>query len=695
MVFKGISVTEYAKTVSLEKISETAGRLSSNIQSFFIRKMKDEPLVSACDEALVEGKDSPDDFHYVLIWNRGVIAHMVASQAYADGKSVIFVHDGKDAVPVLRAGDFIFTAPYSATPEQKGRGTRPDIEALDLLKSFLQSNSIDPGQVVLHPGYGFNSEDPLFFEALEKRGLRFIGATSRHIDFIGNKVNANKIAAQTGIKPPGSSGKIETSEQALSFFLQCRKNGIKQIVLKDAYGGGGSGQKLIEVDDPHAETVLQQTVTEWLEKGTTFSADQWIEKSRHIEMQVMVDQGGNVRFGAPRDCTMQRAKQKIIEETATISHAQEIELRQAIHDYFKMVEEKLESPYVGLATFEMLYEPDSDTFNFLEVNTRIQVEHPVSGHQGGIQFIRTQFDITKGQKLQDQEKLDRRRKKAGGHTIEARICLEAVLETAMIKFIKEMLHKDALTLGVGGDIDIGLPERANSTFYFDNRIMRDRKVDNGQGHYDTMVGQVVSRGIDRSAAIHELGLAVKELQICGVPSNLGLVIAILEDPEFKGDLHSSKSGVVGRFMDEKIAEKDLQKKNREQWQLIKDKLKNNPEQITVTDMVRVIDLPPTPQKTAVRDIIDLFIPPESRNYEKSSGERSFSIEPGLINRDLFRFLSCFQVSRIDSYPESGMKMFVIPTSMENPFRLFWEYYTGENPFEIKACLQESHTLSCF
>ncbi len=695
MLFNGVSVAEYAKTMSLKRMGGAVNRLSNNLQSILIRKMEVEPLLSACDETLAEGKNALEDFHYVLIWNRGVIAHMVASQAYEAGKKVIFVYDGKDAVPELRDGDFIFTAPYSATPEQKGREARPDIESLDLLKSFLQSNFIDPSQVVLHPGYGFNSEDPLFFEALEKRGLRFIGAGSRHIDFIGNKVNANKIAAQTSIKPPSSSGKIENSDQALDFFLQCRKDGIKQIVLKDAYGGGGSGQKLIEVEDPHAETVMLQTVTEWLEKGTTFSADQWIEKSRHIEMQVMVDQGGNVRFGAPRDCTMQRAKQKIIEETATITQAQEMELRQAIHDYFKVVEEKLGSPYVGLATFEMLFEPDSENFNFLEVNTRIQVEHPVSGHQGGIQFIRTQFDITRGRKLQDQEEIDCRRRRAGGHTIEARICLEEVLGTGMIQFIKEMLHKDALTLGVSGDVDIRLPKRANSTFYFDSRIMRDRLIANGQGHYDTMVGQVVSRGVDRYAAIHELSLAVKELYINGVPSNLGLLTAILEDPEFREDLHSSKSGVVARFMDEKIAEKDLQKKTQQQQQLIKDTFKNDPGQITVSDMVSVIDLSPTPRKTTVKDIIGLFMQPGFEAHGKSSENISFSIEPSLVNRDLWQFLNCFQVCSVDAYPGSAIKMFVVPVSMENPFRLFWQYYTGENPFEKKSGLLENRTLPCF
>ncbi|AGF79590.1 biotin carboxylase [Desulfocapsa sulfexigens DSM 10523] len=695
MLLNGTSEAEQGKTVYLEKICEISSRLVIGINSIFVRKMNDKPLLSACENKLVEGKYLQEDFQYVLIWNRGVIASMVAEQAYEVGKKVIFVHDGKDARPDRSDGDLIFTAPYSATPEQKGRGDRPDITALDQLLLFLKNHNIPLDQIVLHPGYGFNSEDPVFFEALEKREIRFLGAGSKHIDFIGNKVNANKIAAQTSIKPPGSSGRIETVNQALTFFQLCHKDGIQKIVLKDAYGGGGSGQKLIAVDDPQAENIIVQTVNEWLDKGTTFSIDQWIEKSRHIEMQVMVDQGGNVRFGSPRDCTMQRAKQKIIEETASITLSQELQLRESIQDYFKMVEEKLEKPYVGLATFEMLYEPDTGNFNFLEVNTRIQVEHPVSGHQGGIQFIRTQFDIASGQRLHDQEKLDRRRDKVGGHTIEARICLEEVLETGMIQFVKEMLHKDALTLGVSGKVAIRLPERANSTFYFDNRIIRDREVANGQGRYDTMVGQVVSRGVDRKSAIFELEMAVKSLQIKGVSSNIELVATILDDPEFRDDRHSSRSSVVDRFMEKKIAEKDLLEENKKKRQIALNKFKDEPEQVGIADLVRVIDLPLAPCRTTVKNIIDFFTPPGSAFQAKSFEKRYFLVETSLVNRDLFRFLSCFQVTSADAYIASDIKLFAIPTCMENPFRLFWQYYTGENPFEVKQCLLRSQNLQFF
>lgn len=539
------------------------------------------PLESACSDTLTEAEKKSSkstNYDYIIVANRGIIASMVVHEAHKAGKRVLILQE-RDDIPypdhLLNndAGDLVVFIQTQKDTKRQGK-ERSDITLMHRLREMMEEMQVSPETVAIHPGYGFNSEDPEWNEEV-CRHFKVLAPSHAWIKLLGNKMEANRFCQSTEIPLPISSGNLKGREEAREFYREHHSQ-VQRFLFKDVFGGGGKGQREVDADLPEEEFL--DIFENFAAHHPVFIINEFIMSNRHIEMQVMVDRDGNIRFGPMRDCTLQRGKQKIIEEIAVgISQEQVRFLRENITNFFKKGEQQLGHPYEGLATFEMMYLPVEKKFYFLEVNTRIQVEHPVSGHQGGIQFIKTQFDIAEGKKLKSQEQLDKEER--GGHTMEARICFERFLpETERTAFRKAM-GVDIVTMPESGKPihKLELPAGLNITVYMDNRIDTGDKGNIGHmpnKQYDSMVIQVVVRGHNREDARKRLMMAVETLNVSGLQTNKEFVLLLLKHPLFiKGEVTSDMSVVdeamatilqQSEEMYAKQAEDQLQKRKQKQ-----------------------------------------------------------------------------------------------------------------------------------
>ena len=508
-------------------------------------------LESACTDALTESEElakKPTRFDYIIVANRGIIASMVIHEAHKAGKNVFVLREHDDiAYPEhllnTATGDIVF--PIDTQKDTKRTGEeRTDITLIKQVKEMMDGMNIPAEAVAIHPGYGFNSEDPEWNEAVS-RYFKVLSPSHAWIKLLGNKMEANRFCQNTAIPLPINSGHLKGREEARDFFRKHHTT-VQRFLFKDVFGGGGKGQR--EVDAAMEEEAFLDIFENFKERHPHFIINEFIMSNRHIEMQVMVDKDGTIRFAPMRDCTLQRGKQKIIEEIATGIDAQQVRfLRKNITDFFKKGEQQLGHPYEGLATFEMMYIPTEKKFYFLEVNTRIQVEHPVSGHQGGVQFIQTQMDIAEGKQLKSQKQLDSEER--GGHTMEARICFERFLPENERNAFRKAMGVDIVTMPESGKPihRLELPSGKNITVYMDNRLDSGGQGQMGKmpnKQYDSMVIQVVARGHDREDARQRLVTAVETLNVSGPQTNKAFVLMILKHPLFiKGEVTSDMSVV--------------------------------------------------------------------------------------------------------------------------------------------------------
>lgn len=475
-----------------------------------------------------------------LVANRGEIACRIIESSRAAGKRTLVIHDGAD-LPydgVLGDGGAVFFVPVYCD-----RGKRPEHERLDMwamkaLAFRLRAEGMDPFDVAVHPGWGFNAEDDAWFSEMERLGFRMVGPHSSVIRFLGNKINATQVARQAGLSTPQSSGKVESVEQALKFFRSCAGR-IKTFLLKDALGGGGHGQMLLK--DP-TEREFCAAVEKFLEKYSVFSADQFLDKTRHIEFQFLSDLDGNVVFGSPRDCTQQRDRQKVIEETAILDQETQTMMRARIRGFLEETGRRTGHHYAGAGTFEFLYEPASETYFFLEVNTRLQVEHPVSAHRDGIDYVRTQLDIADGYSLLSQDEIDTWNR--GGHAMEARVCLERVLSEDERRIYLKSGHDRTFGPVTGAELTRFAPPEMEGL-----AIYRDLRIGEGvtwSGKYDSMIMKTVVHGENRAGAIALMKKAVEGTVIEGrdMSTNRDLILGILDEEEFvKGETLENRSAV--------------------------------------------------------------------------------------------------------------------------------------------------------
>ncbi|MEC7512895.1 MAG: acetyl-CoA carboxylase biotin carboxylase subunit, partial [Pseudomonadota bacterium] len=364
------------------------------------------------------------------------------------------------------------------------------------------------GADAVHPGYGFLSENAKFADILEAHNICFIGPKADHIRLMGDKIAAKAKAIELGIPVvPGSDGEVKTSEVALEL---ARDMGFP-VLVKAASGGGGRGMKIAHSEDELAEAFT----TARSEAKAAFGDDavyieKYLEKPRHIEIQVACDSHGNAVHLGERDCSLQRRHQKVLEEAPSM--VLDSAARTAIG---KIVTDAMEGmQYLGVGTVEFLYEDGE--FYFIEMNTRLQVEHPVTEMITGVDLVREQIRIANGERLSfSQDDLT-----LSGHAIECRINAENPRSFMPSPGVIQTYHPPG-----------GLGVRMDSAVYAGYAI---------PPFYDSLIGKLIVHGTDRKDCLMRLYRALYECAIDGVETTLPLFDDLLENEDFRNadyDIH--------------------------------------------------------------------------------------------------------------------------------------------------------------
>ncbi len=426
----------------------------------------------------------------ILIANRGEIALRVIRACRELGIKSVAVHSSADdkAMHVRLADESVCIGPASAA------------------KSYLSIPAIVAaceitGADAVHPGYGFLSENAKFVDILDEHNIGFIGPTAEHIRIMGDKIAAKAKAIELGIPVvPGSDGEVKTVDDAL---VLGRTMGFP-VLVKAASGGGGRGMKIATSEDDLAEAFT----TARAEAKAAFGDDavyieKYLEKPRHIEIQVACDTHGNAVHLGERDCSLQRRHQKVLEEAP--STVLDDKARAAIG---KICTDAMKGlGYRGVGTVEFLYE--NGAFYFIEMNTRLQVEHPVTEAITGIDLVREQIRVAQGEKLsftQDDVTLS-------GHAIECRINAENAETFTPSPGTIQTYHAPG-----------GLGVRMDSAVYSGYTI---------PPHYDSLIGKLIIHADDREACLMRLNRALGEFAIDGVETTIPLFEKLLPNKDFQ------------------------------------------------------------------------------------------------------------------------------------------------------------------
>lgn len=434
-------------------------------------------------------------FDKVLIANRGEIALRLHRACREMGIRTVAVHStaDSDAMHVRLADESVCIGPP------------PAIDSYLNIPAILAAAEIT-GSEGIHPGYGFLSENAEFAHIVEEHGYTFIGPSEQHIRIMGDKIQAKQTVRDLGIPVvPGSDGAVTDGQEAKALADQIGY----PVLIKAASGGGGRGMKLVR-QGSEFETALTAARTE---SKAAFNDDavyleKYLERPRHIEIQVIGDGTGKVVHLGERDCSLQRNNQKVLEESP--SPALNDAVRKRIG---QVVVEALSSiKYTSLGTVEFLYEDGE--FYFIEMNTRLQVEHPVTEAITGIDLVREQIRIAAGAPLSfDQEDI-----RFSGHAIECRINAE---------------HPTTFIPSPGrvGDFHApgGLGVRVDSALYAGYRI---------PPNYDSLIAKLVVHGSTRNDCLMRLSRALGEFVIDGIDVNIPLHAELIQQQNFiDGDYH--------------------------------------------------------------------------------------------------------------------------------------------------------------
>ncbi len=433
----------------------------------------------------------------LLIANRGEIALRIQRAAREMGIQTVAVHStaDADAMHVRMADTAICIGPPSAAQSYLN------------IPSIMAAAEISHADAI-HPGYGFLSENAKFAEIVIEHGITWIGPNPEHIRTMGDKVEAKRTAAKLGLPlVPGSDGPIETIEEAHAVAASIGY----PVLVKAASGGGGRGMKVVP-DEDALEGLIAQARSEAkaaFGDGTVY-LEKYLSEPRHIEFQVFGDRHGNAVHLGERDCSLQRRHQKVLEEA--LSPALTPDQRARMGERVRAAVAGM--GYVGAGTMEFLYE--NGEFYFIEMNTRLQVEHPVTEMITGLDLVREQILVACGEKLsvtQDDVTFT-------GHAIECRINAEDPRTFAPAPGTVSTFHMPG---GPGVRID--------SALYAGYRI---------PPNYDSMVAKLIVHAADRKTCLMRLKRALDEMVIGGVTTTIPLHQALLESPEFRAGDYSIK-----------------------------------------------------------------------------------------------------------------------------------------------------------
>ncbi len=436
-------------------------------------------------------------FAKILIANRGEIALRIIRACKEMGIATVAVHSEPDrgAMHVRLADESVCIGPAPAAKSYLNIPTL--IAACEIT-----------GADAVHPGYGFLSENAKFAEIVDAHGYTFIGPRPEHIRIMGDKISAKQTVREAGIPVvPGSDGGVSTVEEAMA---AAEHIGFP-VLIKAAAGGGGRGMKVAKDSDGLAEAVAtaQTEAAAAFGDGTVYM-ERYLQTPRHIELQVIADAHGNVCHLGERDCSLQRRHQKVLEEAP--SPAIDAEARAKIGAV--VVEAVRRIGYLGVGTIEFLYE--NGEFFFIEMNTRLQVEHPVTEATTGIDLVREQIRIAAGLPLsftQSEVRFE-------GHAIECRINAE---------------NPRTFTPSPGRVTDFhapgGLGVRLDSAVYAGYSI---------PPYYDSLIGKLIVHGRDRDEAIARMCRSLGEMVVGGIETTIPLFQDLLSEPDFRAgtyDIH--------------------------------------------------------------------------------------------------------------------------------------------------------------
>jgi geranyl-CoA carboxylase alpha subunit len=443
-------------------------------------------------------------FKSVLIANRGEIAVRIVREAKALGLRAIAVYSNADkrALHVESADAAIHIGPAPA------RDSYLNVERI--LAAAKQTNA-----EAIHPGYGFLSENPDFAQSVIDAGLVWIGPSPAAIRAMGDKGNAKEIARKAGVPViPGYDGDDQSDAKLLA---EAKKIGLP-VLIKAALGGGGRGQRRVTQESDFAEALASAR----REALSAFASDRMIlEKAldnvRHIEIQIFGDAQGNIIHLGERDCSVQRRNQKIIEEAPAVGVSENLRNRmgQAAVALSRAVN------YTNAGTVEYLLDRDGH-FYFLEMNTRIQVEHPVTEEVTGTNLIQWQFTVAKGDPLP----LKQAEVTITGHAIEARLCLEDPASDFRPQTgTGELLRRHAP----------GVTEWSTKGHTQHARVRVDTSTNReieASGHYDSMLAKLIAKGADREDARAALLSGLQSNPVVGIRTNRTYLSSLLNDPDF-------------------------------------------------------------------------------------------------------------------------------------------------------------------
>jgi len=425
----------------------------------------------------------------LLIANRGEIAARIIRSAHALGVGTVAVYSDPDAAaPYVTLADEAVRLPGAAPADTYLRG--------DLIIAAAAATGAD----AVHPGYGFLSEDAAFARACADAGLIFVGPAPETIEAMGDKIRAKAIMADAGVPVLPSA----TVSDATDLTAAGSAVGYP-LLVKAAFGGGGRGMRLVAGPAELAEAVAsaRSEAASAFGDGTVF-LERFAADPRHVEVQIVGDVHGDVVHLLERECSIQRRYQKIVEECP--SPAVDDDLRDALTG--AAVAAGWAIGYTGAGTVEFVLDRDGG-FYFLEMNTRLQVEHPVTEEVTGLDLVELQLRIAEGEPLPPQVRAAR----ISGHAIEVRLYAEDV--AAGFVPATGTLHRFTVPAAPGIRVDTGF---------------RDGSV--VSPHYDAMLAKVIAHGRTRGDAGRRLARALQQAEIHGLTTNRDLLIAILREPEF-------------------------------------------------------------------------------------------------------------------------------------------------------------------